>query len=164
MDIAGLSSQDLLGLHAQIGELLRARDILRSSNNPTGDLAEHLFCKALPSWERKRNSHAGFDAIDKQTEVRYQIKGRRCTVKDKSRQLGAIRNLKDKPFDVLAVVIFSKNYGVQRAALIPWAVVDLLSERQKHTNSHRFLLRDDVWNKTEVRDVTKELCAAIKLV
>jgi hypothetical protein len=72
--------------------------------------------------------------------------------------LGAIRNLKDKPFDVLAVVIFKEDYTVQHAALIPWAVVvKLAGEQQTHTNSHRFLLREDVWNKPGVRDVTRKL-------
>jgi len=151
------SSQDLLALHAKIVEILREREILRSSNNPTGDLAEYLFCEAYPSWKRQPNSHAGFDAIDNRG-AKYQIKGRRCAVQDKSRMLGAIRNLKDKPFDVLAVVIFKEDYTVQHAALIPWAVVvKLAGEQQTHTNSHRFLLREDVWNKPGVRDVTRKL-------
>ena len=80
-------------------------------------------------------------------------------MQDKLRMLGAIRNLKDKPFDVLAVVIFCEDYSIQHAALIPWAVVVELADEQKHTNSHRFLFRDDVWNKPGVKDITRKLKA-----
>lgn len=38
---------ELLQLHAAIGEQLRTIGVLRSSNNPTGDLAEYLFSKAF---------------------------------------------------------------------------------------------------------------------
>ncbi len=45
IDLANLSSIELLALHARIAEELRNRAIARTSNNPTGDLAEYLFCK-----------------------------------------------------------------------------------------------------------------------
>ena len=38
------SVAELLALHVAIMEELRARNVLRSANNPTGDLAEYLFC------------------------------------------------------------------------------------------------------------------------
>ena len=44
-----------------------------------------------------------------------------------------------------------------RAALIPHAEALKRATYVKHTNSHRFLLRDDIWNAPGVRDVTKEL-------
>lgn len=53
IDLSALSVQELLSLHASIGETLRGRGIVRSANNPTGDLAEYLFCKAF-EWERLR--------------------------------------------------------------------------------------------------------------
>jgi hypothetical protein len=46
-----------------------------------------------------------------------------------------------------------------RAALIPCAVAIDRAKFVKRTNSHRFLLRDDVWNAPGVRDVTAELRA-----
>jgi hypothetical protein len=62
MNLARLSPKDLLQLHARIGEELRARGIIRSANNPTGDLAEHLFCKAF-GWKQSGNSNPNIDAI-----------------------------------------------------------------------------------------------------
>ncbi|NIJ42358.1 hypothetical protein FHS78_002652 [Parvibaculum indicum] len=70
-------------MHAEIMEELRARGILRSANNPTGDLAEHLFCKAF-GWQIASNSEKGFDATGEQGR-RIQIKGRRLHRHSKTR-------------------------------------------------------------------------------
>jgi hypothetical protein len=34
-------------MHAEVSQELRQRGVIRSSNNPIGDLAEHLFCRVL---------------------------------------------------------------------------------------------------------------------
>ena len=44
-----------------------------------------------------------------------------------------------------------------RAAIIPRAVIVEHASFQHHTNGHIFILRDDVWNAPDVRDVTAEL-------
>ena len=149
MNITELSSRDLLALHAQIGEVLRERKILRSSNNQTGDLAEHLFCIAR-GLQPTDNSYRGVDVISPEG-TRYQIKGRRCKDQDKLRQLSAIRNLDDAQFHFLVGIIFSLEYKVQKAALIPFAAVKALVRPDRHTNSHRFLLKDDVGKCRELR-------------
>jgi hypothetical protein len=154
INVSDLSPQELLVLHSKVAEELRARRITRTLNNPTGDLAEYLFCKAF-GWTQAKNSHAKIDAIDA-AGIRYQVKGRRIT-KNKSRQLGAIRDLAGAHFEFLAGVLFSEDYGVLRAAIIPWSVIDKYATFVTQTNSHKFLLRDDVWNATGVRDVTMEL-------
>jgi hypothetical protein len=155
MDTEQLSTLELLKLHAAISEQLRERKIMRSANNPTGDLAEHLFCAAF-SWQQAPNSSANVDAIDN-SGLRYQIKGRRITRHNQSRQLGGIRNFAGRHFDYLAAVLFDGDYAVLRAALVPYAVVEQRARFTAHTNSHRFLLRDDVWAVDGVRDVTQEL-------
>jgi len=144
---------ELLALHAAVMEELRERGVLRSANNPTGDLAEYLFCEAF-GWAQEKNSAKGFDATGKDG-TRYQIKGRRLHQRNKSRQLSAIRDLDG--FDVLAAVLLDDDYRVTRAALIPAAVVDERSTYVKHTNSHRFMLQDDVWGDADVSDVTDRL-------
>ena len=157
MDLSGLPPVALLALHAQVAEELRTRGITRSANNPTGDLAEYLFCKAF-GWQQAGNSHANIDAIGSDG-TRYQIKGRRITGYNSSRQLSAIRDLGAAHFDFLAGVLFSEDYAVMRAALVPYGVAIELATFVERTNSHRFLLRDDVWNIPGVRDVTMELRA-----
>ena len=159
MDITGLDATELFVLHAKIAEELRARGITRTSNNPTGDLAEHLFCKAF-GWKQSNNSAAYFDAVDEQG-LRYQIKARRMTRYNNSRQMSAIRNLAADHFDFLAGVLFTEDYKIQKAALIPKSVVAERSKYVQHTNSHRFLLHDDIWAAPNVRDVTTELSSVI---
>jgi len=155
LDLAQLTPTELLALHAKLGDELRARGITRSANNPTGDLAEYLFCEAF-GWSQAGNSHANIDAIGPDG-TRYQIKGRRLTRYNNSRQLSAIRDLESGHFDVLAGVLFNEDYSVMRAALIPHAIAIDRATFVERTNSHRFLLRDDIWNAAGVRDVTAEL-------
>ena len=134
---------------------LRRREIVRSANNPISDYAELLFCKAY-SWTRENNSAAGYDATD-QNKVRYQIKARRLTPNNRSRQLSAIRKLDEDPFDVLAGVLFDDKFLVLKAILLPIAAVRARAVHVLHTNSWKFLLRDDVWNEPGAQDVTKQI-------
>lgn len=160
MDTLGDKSiSELLAFHTSIMEELRARDVLRSANNPTGDLAEYLFCAAF-GWEQEGNSTKAFDATGKDG-MRYQIKGRRLHRhrRSKSRQLSAIRDLDG--FDILAAVLFDDDYRVTQAALIPATVVRDRSTYNEHTNSHRFLLVDGIWDTLGVIDVANQLRTVI---
>jgi hypothetical protein len=155
MDFTGKTTAELLTIHAAIMEELRNRKILRSANNPTGDLAEYLFCSAF-GWKQEGNSTKSYDAIDI-AGIKYQIKGRRIHQRNKSRQLSAIRDLDG--FDVLAVVLFDDDYKVTRAGLIPSARIREGASYIAHTNSYRFMAKDTVWNLSGVVDVTAELLA-----
>jgi hypothetical protein len=62
IDISKLSPRHLFELHAKVEDRLRELEIIRSANNPTGDLAESLFCTAFPDWVREGNSQAHYDA------------------------------------------------------------------------------------------------------
>lgn len=156
-DVSRLSPKELLALHGSVAEELRARGITRTSNNPTGDFAEFLFCRAF-GWTQAENSHANIDAIGLDG-VRYQIKGRRTTRDNKSRQLGSIRDFKGRHFDFLAGVIFTEAFEVLKAAIIPYAVVEQRATFIAHTNSHKFILYDDVWDARGVKDVSTALRA-----
>ena len=156
-NIAKLPTSDLLALYANIINELRSRGFTRSENSPVGDLAEYLFCKAF-NWERAGNSKANLDAVDSQGK-RYQIKARRLTHRNTSRQLSAIRDLHGNHFDMLAGVLFKEDFGILRAALVPRAIVVDRARFQQLTNSYRFFLRNDVWDMQGVRDVTEELRA-----
>ena len=152
-----VSVSDLLADYAAILEELRRRDIVRSSNNPLSDYAELLFCKAF-QWEREKNCKAGYDATDN-SGIRYQIKGRRLTKYNGSRQVSAIRGLDKVPFEYLAGLLVNENFQIIRAALVPFLIVRDRSVRVNHTNSWKFHLRDDVWDLPDVRDVTADLRA-----
>jgi hypothetical protein len=157
-DVENLTVAKLLSTYGAILDELRRREIVRSSNSPLSDYAELLFCKAF-GWSREDNSASGHDATDA-AGVRHQIKGRRLTRHNASRQMSAIRNLDAIPFDQLGGVLVDERFQIIRAALVPVAVVRERSVHQAHTNSWRFLLRDDVWKLPGVSDVTAELRAA----
>jgi len=154
-DLKKLTPSKLLVMHAAVSEELRRRGITRSSNNPVGDLAEHLFCRAF-DWKLAPNSMRDTDATDA-ANVRYQIKGRRLTALNDSRQLRALRDLSAQGFDILAAVLFKEDFRVLKAALIPHARVVELAKRVERTNSWRFVLRDAVWSVADVRDVTEDI-------
>jgi len=150
--LAQHSTDKLLKLHSEIGNMLRSRGVVRSSNNPVGDLSEYLFCNAF-DWSQEANSKASIDATDKQG-LTYQIKGRRLTAHNRSRQLSALRNLSEKSFDFLAGVLFNEDYSIYRAILIPIDIVLNNSRYSKHVNAHLFVLRDEIWEVKGVTDIT----------
>jgi len=68
---------------------LRRRNIVRSSNNPTGDYGEFVFATAF-GWTLNGNSSADTDALDSDG-IRHQIKcRRRLAMPQDSRQPGFI--------------------------------------------------------------------------
>jgi len=158
VEIKRLTPAELLALHARVSEELRERKIVRSANNPTGDLAEYLFCEAY-GWERAQPSHPHADATADNGEKLIQIKGRRWTQHNKSRILGALRGLPDEGFHILAAVLFSSDYSVKRAILIPHALVLKGARFIQRTNSWRFVLSDAAWSWPGVEDATERLKA-----
>ena len=157
-DWTELSDRQLLAAHGTLLDELTRRGVVRSANNPVADYAEALVSKAL-RLSREVPSRAGFDAIGCDGR-RYQIKGRRLAGPDASTQLGAIRNLDQRPFDILAAVAFEADLSVRYAALIP---VELVAERgrySRHTNAHVFHFRPGVLGDVRVIDITSDLASA----
>ena len=156
--IAEASVAELLRSYAQISDELRDRGVVRTGNGPIGDYAELLFCRAF-GWTLAGNSAAGYDAVDA-AGARYQIKARRLTGRNPSRQLSALRRLEEQPFQTLAAVLFDEAFDVHRAVLLPYDVVVGAARWTAHTNSWRLILSDRLWTAPGARDVTAELRTA----
>lgn len=157
-----VSTRDLVRRYGEILDELKRRAVIRTLNSPVGDYSEYLFAKAF-GWELQANSTSGYDATDKEG-IRYQVKWRRVHSATKgSRQLSAFRGLRDGKFDVLAGVLFNKQFGVERAALVPHALVLSRSSYIQHVNGWRFSLEDLIWDIPGVRDVTAQLRAVERL-
>lgn len=152
-----LSTAKLLHLHAEVLAQLRARGLVRTGNNPVGDYAEALFARAF-GWTVEANSARGHDAVDAEGQ-RYQIKARRLTAHNASRQLGILRNLDQTPFDHLAAVLMDERAAILRAIIVPISVVREHSKFMAHVNGWRFMLRDAMWDHPGARDVTPQLTA-----
>lgn len=149
------SIRELLLDYANVLDDLAATEAIRSKNNPVADYAEWLVAKTF-GFDLAAKSSKGHDAIDA-SGTRYEVKARRLTAGNGSRQLSAIRGLGDKHFDTLVGVLFDHDFNVFRAAMIPWTVIDELASHRNHTNSAVLILRDSVWDIPTVVDVTEQL-------
>jgi hypothetical protein len=154
-DIRSLSDRELLTLFGGVLEELRGRGTIRSTNNPVADYAEGLCAKGLDLTLATKSTR-GYDGIDAYGR-RIEIKARRVTPHNSSRQLSAIRGLDDRHFDLLAGVLFDQDFGLVKACLMPYEVVISHSTYVSHSNSWRFLLRDGVWSLPGVMDITHQL-------
>lgn len=142
----------LLGNFGMILEELRRRGICRSENIPTGDLAEYLVCKAL-DLKLATNSTKGYDALDSDG-LRYQIKGRRVTNRNPSRQLGAIREIDSGHFDFVVAVLFDAQFGIKSAFRFTAAGCRASAKFVERTNSYRLIANDGIIRRTDTLEVT----------
>lgn len=151
----------LLKDYAEVIDKLRATKVIRSKNNPAGDYAESLAMKAF-SLSPCPKSQKGFDAFDE--NYRYEVKARRITADNGSRQLSAIRKIDDRHFDFVIAILFQWDFTVYRAAKIPYQIVKDFARHKPHTNSANFTLSNSVWDIDGVEDVTAEIQRAAELI
>lgn len=110
------SAKNVLKEYLTILRELRKRNLIRSTNNPVADIAETLVV-AL-KLKLASGSTAGHDAVN-DAGVRYEVKGRRVTKENKSRQLSFIRGLDKDHFDFLVGVLFDESFLALKAGIIP---------------------------------------------
>ena len=154
-ELTKLSILQLLQLHDGILEELRDREVVRSSNNPVADYAEWLAARGLNLTLQGR-SNAGFDALDGQNR-RIEIKSRRVTRHNDSVQLGQLRRLQDRPFDLLLGIVFNADFSVAYAGLVPIEVVVERARFTEHTNAYVFHMEREVLADPRVEDVTRAI-------
>jgi hypothetical protein len=151
-DLAHVATPDLFALYGTVLGELRRRGIVRSTNGPVADYAEYLVIKAL-SLQLAPKSTKGYDATDDRGQ-RYEIKGRRLTAHNRSRQLSFIRGLDRRHFAYLAGVLFNEDFSVRRACLLPVELVEQEATYREHVNGWILHLRDSLWERQGVRDIT----------
>jgi hypothetical protein len=158
MNMEALSDRELLSTYAKVMDLLRARGVVRSANNPVADYAETLVARTLglTLTSKSTKSHDGLTPDGR----RIEIKARRLSGHNASRQLSSLRALPDQGFDALAGVLFHADFRIMKACLIPHAQIVENSTFVSHTNSWRFLLRDGIWLVPGVEDITEQLIRA----
>ncbi len=157
-DLTDTPPSALLALYVDVLAQLRQRAIIRSTNNPVADYAEYLVAQAL-GVQLAAKSTTGYDAIGSDGE-RYEVKARRLTASNLSRQLSAIRGLPERHFDYLAGVLFAEDFTVARACLVPISVVEQEATYRSHVNAWILHLRDSLWARGDVRDITAAVRAA----
>src|SRR6266481_6778003 len=143
--------KELLQLTGKILDELTAREIVRTSNNPVSGYTEWLVSQRL-GLTLCGNSEKGFDSTDK-CGVKYEIKARRVTPTNKSRQLSAIRDIEGEHFNFLIAVVYNKDFEVILALKIPRSVVESKSSYVKSTNSYKLMAEDSLKNEAGVEDI-----------
>jgi hypothetical protein len=159
--LTALTVTELLTTHSAAIEELRRRGVVRSQNNPTGDYTEWLVSKHL-NLTLETNATKGFDAKDCSGN-RYQIKGRRITTKNKSTQLGVIRDICGGNFDFLIAVVFDEDWNILIAAKLPHSAVSGIATFRKHVNGHIMHLRSTIFSDSSVEDLTLPLRNSLNL-
>lgn len=152
-----MTETELLQLQASVIDELKTRGVVRTKNNPLGDYTEWLVAKAL-DLKLATNSAAGYDATDAEG-VRYQIKARRITPENQSRQLSAIRKLDQNDFDLLAAVVFDEEYSIIDAVIIPHELVGEYASYRKHVNAHILHVRGAILEDPRARDFRDRISA-----
>jgi hypothetical protein len=135
----GLSDEEVGQVWARAMRELRRRGLIRSWNNPVADFAERLVAEQL-NLALAPPVAQGYDATDRDG-LRYQIKARRITPQNKSRQLGAIRKLELEEFDVLVAAIFDEDLVLCEMWRIPREVVAEFGRWVPTLNGHRVYVR-----------------------
>lgn len=138
--VKNLSDDELGPAWAAVMREMHNRELIRSWNNPVADYAERIVADRL-NLKLAGKSAQGYDATDADERVRYQIKSRRLTSENPSRQLGVIRKLEDNEFDFLIAAIFDEELILSEMWSIPHAVIKDFATYVPTLNGHRITLR-----------------------
>lgn len=128
-DTNGRTAAQLLADWAAVMRELRLRGIIRTNNNPAGDIAEAVVASYYGG-ERGSFSQAGWDVKTPGGE-RIQVKALRRTLTGSRRNLSPIR---DGDYDWVVVVIFDEDFRVTEGLRFRREVVEELFPHKAHVN------------------------------
>lgn len=125
----GRTTTELLSDWASVMRELRVRDVIRTNNNPVGDIAEAIVASHFAG-ERGGFSQAGWDVRTVDGE-RIQVKAMRTTLTSKRRNLSPIR---DADYDSVVIVIFDESFQVLEGLKLAREVVEELFPHREYVN------------------------------
>ena len=158
MELARLSTRDLLRLYADILTELLRRGVVRSRNAPAGDLAEYLTATALggelaPPSEKSWDVRVGDRLV--------QVKGR--LIAEGDRRSHSYSPFRSWDFDTcLFVLLDAHTYDVARAVEVPVAGVRELARETTWVKGFRIGTRADLRKVAGAIDRTHELRHALQ--
>lgn len=124
-----VTTPQLLADWAAIMRELRLREIIRTNNNPVGDIAEAVVAVHY-NGTRGSFAQAGWDVMAPDGE-RIQVKAMRQTPTNKRRNLSPIR---DAEYDSVVTVIFDEDFQVTEGLKLSREVVEELYRHNDHVN------------------------------
>ena len=151
-DLTSLTALELLQLQGSVITELRQREIVRTSNAPLGDYTEWLVARTL-NLDLEVSSKAGFDAQTKDG-IRIQIKGRRPTKENQSRQLSAIRKYDEQDFDELIAVFFNENFTIKEVYRMPHKIIGKYAKYRSHPNAHVLIMQGPILEDPDVEEIS----------
>jgi len=140
------TTPQLLEDWAAVMRELRRRDVVRTNNNPVGDIAEAIVEAEYPGSTRGSFSQKGWD-VQTDAGERIQVKAMRTTETSKRRNLSPIR---DQEYDVVVVVIFDEDFRVTEGLRIPREVVEELFEHKAYVNGRIITVTEALRNHPKV--------------
>lgn len=130
-DPTARSTGDLLGDWAAVMRELRSRGVIRTNNNPVGDIAETIV-HGHYGGERANFSQAGWDVKTAAGE-RIQVKSMRTTPTTTRKNLSPIR---DREYDSIVVVLFDEEFQVTDGLKLTRGIAEELASWRAHVNGH----------------------------
>jgi len=154
IDLSELSTRQLLALWARALGELRDREVVRTFNNPIGDIAEALVALHYGG-ERGSFSQASWDVRTRSGEL-LQVKALRRTKSKTRRNLSPVRS---DSYDAVIAVIFTEDLRVEQAIRIPQPVVNELFAWRDHIAGRVITLTNKLLDHPEVTkiDLSDEL-------
>jgi hypothetical protein len=126
---AKCTTPELLGDWASIMRALRKRDVIRTNNNPVGDIAEAVVADHHEG-ERGSFSQAGWDVKTADGE-RIQVKALRKTPNHKRTMLSPIQ---DTEYDAVVVILFNEDFQITEGLRLARPVVEDLFDHKDYVN------------------------------
>lgn len=121
------TTPELLAEWAAVMRELKRRGVIRTNNNPVGDIAEAIVA-AHVGGERGSFSQRGWDVLTPAGE-RIQVKALRQT--GRRRNLSPIR---DSDYDSVIVVVFDEDFHVSEGLKLSREVVEDLFDHRPYIN------------------------------
>jgi hypothetical protein len=133
---------------AQTLRELRDREVVRTFNNPIGDIAEALAALHY-SGKRSSSSHASWDVKTRRGEL-LQVKALRRTGAKTRRNLSPVRS---DGYDAVIVVIFTEDLSVEQAIRVPQPVVNELFAWRDHVAGRVITVTKTLLDHPKVRKI-----------
>ena len=157
MNLKKATIGELLALSRQVLVELRQRNVIRTTNAPTGDYAEWLVWRVVKG-ALEPNSKRSWDLVTPDGE-RLQIKAR-VVVDPRDRGQRQLSPFRSWDFDAAVIVLFDDEFKVWKAACLPTADLRNQARHSRHVNGELVFATDDVLKEAE--DWTDRLRKAAK--
>lgn len=127
INLSEMSTRELLALWSHALRELRDREVVRTFNNPIGDIAEALVALHYGG-ERGSFAQASWDVKTREGEL-LEVKALRRTGAKTRRNLSPVRS---DGYDAVIIVIFAEDLRVDEAIRVPREVVNELFAWNEH--------------------------------